>query len=328
MTRPPLAAAMMASDPARFLAASRLLIVTGKGGVGKTTVTAALALAAARSGLSSLVVEVEGKGGLAALFGAAPLVYRDGDLVDGVRGRTLTADRALVEYLGDHGMARVAKRLVRSGVLDIVATAAPGIKDILLLGKVKQLERSDPADVVILDTPAAGHAVTFLASPLGLLDAVRVGPIGTQARDVLDMLRDPARCRVVLVTVPEETPVREAVETAFQLEQRVGVSLGLVVVNGVYPSVDGLDLDPTATAAEAGIGLRPGDGEALTAAARFRRRRMALQAEHLGRLAVELPLSQVRLPFRFGAGLGPADLEVLARELRAQLTAPDVPSRR
>lgn len=322
------ATAATASDPAPFFAAFRLLIVTGKGGVGKTTVTAALALAAARSGLSSLVVEVEGRSGLAALFGADPLAYRDVDLAERVRGRTLTADQALVEYLGDHGLARVSKRLARSGVLDIVATAAPGIKDILLLGKVKQLERSDPADVIILDTPAAGHAITFLASPRGLLDAVRVGPIRTQARDVLDMLRDPARCRVVLVTVPEETPVRETIETAGQLEERVGASLGLVVVNGVYPSVEGLDFDPTSSAADTAVELRPGDAEALTAAARFRRQRMAMQAAHLGRLAVELPVPQVRLPFRFGGGLGRADLDVLARDLRAQLTGSGVPSRR
>ncbi len=159
-------------DPAQFFAASRLVIVAGKGGVGETTVSAALARAAARSGLSALIVEVEGKSGLANLFGREPLTYDEVTLSQGggpegasdIRGRMLTPDDALLEYLRDHGMSRISKRLVSSGALDVVATAAPGIKDILILGKVKQLERTGKADLLILDAPAAGHAITFLLS--------------------------------------------------------------------------------------------------------------------------------------------------------------------
>ena len=117
-----------------------------------------------------------------------------------------------------------------------------------MLGKVKQLERDGAADLLVLDAPAAGHAITFLQAARGLLDAVRVGPINTQAREVLEMLNDPARCQVVLVTLPEETPVNELIETAYSLEDKVGVSLGPVVVNGLYPEIDGLDADPSAAA--------------------------------------------------------------------------------
>src|SRR6185436_5738906 len=109
--------------------------------------------------------------------------------------------------------------------LDVVATAVPGIKDILVLGKVKQLERASDADVIIIDAPAAGHAITFLTSPRGLLDAVRLGPVRQQAEDVIELLSDPERCRVMLVTLPEETPVNELVDTAFALEDKVGVKL-------------------------------------------------------------------------------------------------------
>ncbi|MGH9185560.1 MAG: ArsA-related P-loop ATPase, partial [Acidimicrobiales bacterium] len=200
-------------DPAQFFAASRLFIVAGKGGVGKTTVTATLARAAARTGLDTLSVEVEGKSGLAAVFGREPLTYdevtlsaRRGSEGD-IRGRTITPDDALLEYLTDHGLSRISKRLLTSGAMDVVATAAPGIKDILILGKVKQLERAAAADLIVLDAPAAGHAITFLLAARSLLDAVRVGPINTQARDVLELLTDPARCEVLLVTLPEETPV-------------------------------------------------------------------------------------------------------------------------
>ncbi len=331
-------------DPASFLHASRVVIVAGKGGVGKTTVTAALARMAAREGLSTLVLEVEGKSGIAGLFEKAALTYDEvvlcpsGDGAAEVRGRTLTPDDALLEYLEDHGLKRVSRRLVATGAMDVVATAAPGIKDILLLGKVKQLERAGdagtvapdgtaPADLIVLDAPAAGHAISFLLSARGLLDAVRVGPVSTQARDVLELLTDPARCQVVLVTLPEETPVNELVETAFHLEDRVGVSLGPVVVNGVYPVLGDLDVDPVEAAASGDTTLRSGEGEALAAAAAFRSARQTLQAEQLGRLAEALPLPQLHLPFLFRSDLGLADVDLLADALRAAVIAVPEPSR-
>jgi anion-transporting ArsA/GET3 family ATPase len=290
-----------------------VIIVAGKGGVGKTTVSAALARVAARAGLDALIVEIEGKSGLAAAFGrATPLDYHEVVVADGVRARTLTPDDALIEYLEDHGMRRLSKRLISSGAIDVVATAAPGIKDILVLGKVKQLERGGAADLIVVDAPAAGHAVTFLASAHGLLDAVQVGPIRSQAQDVIDMLTDPARCQVMLVTLPEETPVNEVVETAFHLEDRVGVSLMGVVVNAMYSVVPGLDADPDEAAAEAGVFLRPHEAEALRAAAAFRSRRQALQAEQAERLAKALPLPQLPLPFLFSSEIGPGDVETLA----------------
>lgn len=316
-------------DPGRFFAAARLVIVAGKGGVGKTTVSAALARAGAMAGLSTLVIDVEGRSGLPAMFGRKALTYQEmvlapGDAASGVgdvRARALTPDEALLEYLRDHGLARISKRLVASGALDVVATAAPGIKDILLLGKVKQLERTEAADLIVLDAPAAGHAITFLTSASGLLDAVRVGPIQAQARDVLELLQDHRRCQVVLVTIPEETPVNEAAETAFHLEDRVGVALGPIVVNGMVPDIDGLDVDPHLAAEAAGVALRDGEVDALRAAGGFRAQRMALQHEQMQRLAEQLPLPQLRLPFLFSAALGPAEIDTLAQALLAEIGA-------
>jgi anion-transporting ArsA/GET3 family ATPase len=304
-------------DPAQFFAASRVLIVAGKGGVGKSTVSAALARAAARAGLATLIVEIEGKSGISGLFGRPPFGYEEAVLHPGggpegaadVRARLLTPDDALLEYLEDHGLHRVTRKLLSGGALDVVSTAVPGIRDILVLGKVKQLERSGVADLIVLDAPAAGHAITFLRSARGLLDAARVGPINTQAAEVLEMLTDPARCQVVLVTVPEETPVNELVDTAYSLEDEVGVSLGPVVVNGRYPVLDGLDADPATLL----TGARPPDGElaAMAEAAAFRRHRAALQAEQVQRLATTLPLPQLQLPFLFSTDLGPVELEQL-----------------
>ncbi len=316
-------------DPHRFCTQTRLVVVAGKGGVGKTTVSAALARMAARAGLSVLIVEVEGKTGLAAAFGAEDLEYHERVLDPGddqtgspeIRARALTPDNALVEYLEDHGLGRVSRKLSKSGAVDVVATAAPGIKDILILGKVKQLERSQAFDLIVLDAPAAGHAVSFLMSARSLLEIVRGGPLRTQAEDVLEMLTDPSRCRVMLVTLAEETPVNEVVETAFALEDRVGVDLAPVVVNGLYPVLEGLDADPDDAAAAAGVTLRPGEADVLRRAADFRFRRQDLQQEQLGRLASALPLPQLHLPSLFAVDLGPPQIDDLAQALAAGVEA-------
>jgi anion-transporting ArsA/GET3 family ATPase len=303
-------------DVSQFCSATRLLIVAGKGGVGKTTVTAALARMAAAAGLRALIVEVEGKSGIGNVFGRSELLtYEEVTLAERLTARTLTPDDALLEYLEEHGMKRISKRLAASGALDVVSTAVPGIKDILVLGKVKQLERAPQApDLIVLDAPAAGHAVTFLTSARGLLDAARVGPIRAQAQDVVDLLSDPARCQVILVTLPEETPVNEVVETAYKLEDRVGIKLGPLVVNGLYPRLEGLDAEPPADLPEA-------DRRALTEAAAFRRKRQDLQAEQLERLNDALPLPQLRLPFLFTPEVGPDELDVLADALAGQVAA-------
>lgn len=312
-------------DPAQFLAASRVLIVAGKGGVGKSTVSAAIARCAALAGLSTLIVEVEGKSGLSTLFGQPSFGYDEVVLSPGggprgaadVRARTLTPDDALLEYLHDHGLSRVSRRLISSGAVDLIATGAPGIRDILVLGKVKQIELSGEVDLIVVDAPAAGHAISFLRSARGLSDAVRVGPIAAQAEDVLEMLGDPARCQVLLVTLPEETPVNELVETGFTLEDEIGVKLGPVVVNAIYPDRPGLDVDPTAAASAVGATLQTGEADALRGAAAFRAARASLQREQLDRLAATLPLPQLHLPFLFSTDLGPEDVDALAEAIAA-----------
>lgn len=305
-------------DPQQFFAGSRLVIVAGKGGVGKTTVTAALAVAAATCGLRTLVIEVEGRSGLPLLVGGDELGYAPSVLrpategVAAVAGRAITPEKALVDYMDERGLGRLSHRLQRSGVLDVVATAAPGIDDLLVMGKVKQIERSGAYDLVIVDGPAAGHALTFLQSARGLADAVAVGPIATQARDVLELLGDPARCQVILVTLPEETPVNELVETAFALEDRVGISLGPLVVNGLVGAPEGLDVDPDDAARAAGTRLGPDDADALRRAAAFRRAVDARQRAEIERLRERLPLPQLHLPFVFTAGIGPTHVDALA----------------
>ncbi len=308
-------------DLERFCATSRVVIVAGKGGVGKTTVTAALSVAAARAGMSVLIVEVEGKSGLADCFAHEPLDYDETLLRPGVRARTLTPDDALVEYLEDHGLRRISRRLAHSGALEVVATAVPGMKDILVLGKVKQLERAGAADLIVIDAPAAGHAISFLLSAQGLLDAVHVGPVQKQAADVVELLTDPARCQVMLVTMPEETPVNELVETAFAVEDRAGVALGPIVVNGCVPPIAGLDARVVSnTDAPWTIDA---DAATLARAATFRVALEQRQHAQCERLAQLLPLPQIRLPSLFTAGIGPDEIDTLADAFTVGVAALD-----
>jgi len=314
-------------DSAQFLTAPRVTIVAGKGGVGKTTTAITMGVAASRVGLRALLIEVEGKSATSSLFGVGRIGYEEVELIPagsgegGLRTRTLTPDDALVEFLQDHGLKRISNRLVSSGALDMVVTATPGIKDVLILGKVKQLERAGVADVIIIDAPAAGHAISFLRSAQGLLDAVKVGLIESQAREVRELLSDPQRCQVILVTLPEETPVNELTETAFSLEDQVGIALGPVVVNGLYPTLEGLDIDPETAAAAQGALLQPGEADSLRIASDFRRERGALQAIQVDRLGRELPLPQMHLPFLFTSRITRDDIEGLAATLLDQIGA-------
>jgi anion-transporting ArsA/GET3 family ATPase len=303
-------------DVATFTAASHVLVVAGKGGVGKTTMSAALARMAAQAGKSVLIVELEGKSGITGAFGRpGDLGYEEVELAPGVRARRLTPDDALVEYLEDHGLRRVSKRLAHSGVLDVVATAIPGIRDVLVLGKVKQLERERAADLIVVDAPATGHAITFLTSAAGLVNAARGGPLRTQAQDVVDLLSDPARCRVLLVTLPEELPVSETIESAYTLEDKAGVQLGPVIVNACDPEPVGLAHTAAEVAAEAGVRVDSGHLAALEAARRFRLARHAVSAEQVERLRRELPLPQLVVPALDAPTIGPAETAVLADAL-------------
>jgi anion-transporting ArsA/GET3 family ATPase len=282
-------------DPLHFLSAARLTVVAGKGGVGKTTVTAVLARAAVRRGLRTLVLELDGKPALHALVGDVP-------------SQTITAGDALSEYLDTHGLKRVSRRLISSGVIDVVATAAPGIDDIVVLGKVKQLERSGDWDVILLDGPAAGHAITMLRAARGMLATVRGGPLRAQALDVAAMLGDPDRTQVVLVTLPETTPVNEMVETAYALEDKAGVHLGPVVVNAVDI---GDELDPSAAP----------EHSPMRAAAEFRNARRQLQRAECARLLDELALEQMHLPAHAGTALDATAIDLLAAGFDAAVGA-------
>ncbi|MGA0877926.1 MAG: ArsA-related P-loop ATPase [Ilumatobacteraceae bacterium] len=304
---------------------SRLLVVAGKGGVGKTTVTAAMARAAADTGLRVLVVTLDSRPGMIGLLGGDPhamcdyegvrLATKTGPKKTGsIHVRTITAAEALQDYLATQGMARLAKRLVSTGVVGVVSSAAPGIDDLLVLGKIKHLvtltgPQSDH-DLIILDGPAAGHAISFLQAPAAMAETVRGGPIRSQAIEVQAMLKDPERTRVVMVTLPETTPVNELLESTALLADTVGLTFAPVVVNGV-------DAAPDVTAlVESG---QVGDDN-LGQAARFRAARCALHAREVQRIDAAVTAGHFSLPHIATAAMTATHIQALGDSLRAQIS--------
>ena len=319
----------------------KILIVSGKGGVGKTTVAAALALVAARHGRKVCVAEVDRKGTLPKLFGTDKgSSYDAEELTPGVWGLTIIPEDALAEYLRvQYHMKRISKVFTSTHFVDYITTAAPGLKDILVLGKIWYLEQNRPGtggqgfDTIIVDAPAAGHMLTFLSAPSGLADAVRVGPIRRQAQWLVEMLEDPARTRVHLVTLAEEMPVTESLETSAALDGRLGIEQGPIFANGIYSRLLTTEeqealtriatTDPvkelSAEAEAVGLELEREDVEALLGYERFLASRRAIQGGYLKQLRKEADQQILELPFLFSAGLALPDIETLADVIEAEV---------
>jgi anion-transporting ArsA/GET3 family ATPase len=203
----------------------RLVLVTGKGGVGKSSVARLIALIAQAGGLKPLLVLFDEFGGDS----------------DGIEQVILLPDAVMLEYLETHGFGPLAQRLLKSGVIDAVSTAIPGIRDLLVLGKIKQLVNSGIYDLVLVDAPASGHLLSLLSSPEGLGAIAADGPIASQSADVIALLRDQELTGVVLVTLPEETPVQETSEVYTHLTTLLATNVLSCVVNRMPAMVDRRD---------------------------------------------------------------------------------------
>lgn len=315
------------------LLASNVVIVTGKGGVGKTTAAAALALCGAGSGRRTLLVEVEGRPSISSAFATPPFDYREREFRPGLLGVAIDPTDAVHEYLAlFYGLRGMGWLMQRSHALDFVTTAAPGLRDLLLVGKVYELEARRRADgrrqydLIIVDAPPTGRIVPFLSAPEAATDIVRAGPVRRQAGQIADMLHDARRTRAVLVTLPEETPVRETVEAAGALDA-AGIARGPVIVNQVAapPLTASLlaDLDQLGAAglrtraADAGARMSGRTAELALALAREHAERRAAQSLLVMDLAREVGGHVLGLPTATGAGS--ADLEILADVLALQV---------
>lgn len=229
------------SDPG-----TRLHVVTGKGGTGKTTVAAALALALAAGGRHVLLCEVEGRQGIASLFDVPPLPYAERRVALGpdhgeVYALAIDPEAALLEYLDMfYRLGRAGKVLDRFGVVDFATTIAPGLRDVLLTGKVYEAARQTRKhgrsyDAVVLDAPPTGRIGRFLNVNTDVAGIAKVGPVRNQAESIMRLLRSP-QTRVHLVTTLEEMPIQETIDGVEEL-RGIGLHLGGVVVNLVRGSV-------------------------------------------------------------------------------------------
>lgn len=299
-----------------FFPGIRLHVVTGKGGTGKTTVAAALAVALARDGGRVLVAEVEGRQGLAPVFGKGPLPHGETQVTTTAGGGSVSVlpvdpERALIEYLDlFYHLGRAGKVLQRMGAVDFVTTIAPGLRDVLLIGKVKEavVRRAGSGryyDAVILDAPPTGRIVRFLGATDEVAQIAKVGPIRSQSEQVMTMLRGDETA-IHLVTLLEEMPVQETVDGVDHLVA-AGLPVGAIVVNRVRSehlsapdlkkaAAGKLDVEAVgAVLADAGL-TEPGLAKVLAEEAAEHARRVALQQEmRADLLALGLPLYELPL---------------------------------
>ena len=309
----------------------RCLFFTGKGGVGKSTMAAATALLAARSGRRVLLIEVDAKGDIPAQFEQKAVGFTPREVYPGVRAMAMDTEASLREYLKVNLRVPVMGKLgPLARVLDFVAEAAPGVKEILTIGKImwevrESIEGRADHDIVIVDAAATGHIVSQLGAADAIQELVDVGPLRDQTRWLSELIADPLVTAVNVVTTPEEMPVTETIELVARLRAEVDVPLGAVIVNRVLPELFTHADEETFEAlrepeASALLTERAGRGavEVLDAArlAVSLRRTRALHLNEL-RETVELPLLYV--PYLFVRDHGLRVTRMVADALGAEL---------
>jgi anion-transporting ArsA/GET3 family ATPase len=216
----------------------KLLFVTGKGGVGKSTIAASLGLLAAEQGKRTLVCEVDAKGNLADFYEAGETAFAARELQPGLWAMSMNTEESLKEYLSlQLKIPLLAKIGPLARTFDFIANAAPGVKEILTIGKLTWEVRERHYDLVVVDAVATGHIVGQLTAPQAINELVQVGLVRGQTQWMLDILTDPTQTGVVIVSAPEEMPVAETIELAERLDAETDVDLAAIVVNRVLPEL-------------------------------------------------------------------------------------------
>jgi anion-transporting ArsA/GET3 family ATPase len=306
----------------------KLVFVTGKGGVGKTTVAAALAQLGAEHGKHVLACEVDAKGDLAALFEAAPTDFVPSEIAPGIASMSMDTEASLREYLKLHLRIPVVGRIgPLARAFDFVATAAPGVREILTVGKLCYEVRERHYDLVVVDAPASGHIIGQLAAPQAINDLVKVGLIRSQTDWMLEILSDAQKTGLVAVTTPEEMPVNETLELTKRVKEETTVQLSAVVVNRVLPELFGQREEEVfeqlrLPAAEAVLSERAGGSVApVLEAARLAVTMRRTGAGHLQRLQAGLPpdLPVLLLPELFTRTHGLRTTHQMAQSLGEEL---------
>jgi anion-transporting ArsA/GET3 family ATPase len=306
----------------------KLVFVTGKGGVGKTTVASALALFASQRGKRVLVCEVDAKGEVARFYEAPPTGFAEKELLPGLFVMTMDTEASLREYLKLQLRIPVVGRIgPLAKAFDFVATAAPGVREILTVGKLCYEVRERHYDLVIVDAPASGHIVGQLAAPQAINDLVKVGLIRSQTDWMLDILSDPTQTGLIAVCTPEEMPVSETIELAVRVREETTVTMSAVVVNRVLPELFGRQEelvfdalsspDPSEKLAE----LVGGDPGPVLDAARLAVTMRRTRSTHLERLreGIDPAVPLLYLPYLFTRSHGLRTTRQVAASLGEEL---------
>ena len=304
-----------------LLVDKRLIVVTGKGGVGRTTVAAALGLAAARAGRRTMVAEVAQQERMSRVFRSQGVGYSETELADNFWAMSVEPHRALDEYLGQQ-VGPLSGLLFNNRIFEYFVAAAPGVRELTTIGKVWELSQTHrrshavPYDLVILDAPASGHGLALLQAPRTFGDIARVGPIRRRADMIDEFLRDPRITGVVSVALPQEMPVNETIEFRRKLEDEMGIHTDAVIVNQLLPERFTGD-DAERIEAVNGNHGSPDVAAALRAALSEHRRSRG-QRQQLRRLKKEVG-EVITLPFLWEPELGIDDFERLGGELERKL---------
>jgi anion-transporting ArsA/GET3 family ATPase len=295
----------------------RLVIVTGKGGVGKSTVALALGLAAAQEGRRTIVCEVSSQEHTSRVFHRAEVGFHEVEMADNLWAISIDPDQAMREYVLLQLKVRAMRDLLfRSRIFTYLAAATPGLRELVTIGKIwevaqpdRKVKRGHKYDLVIVDAPATGGGVGFLQTPRTFANIARVGPIKAQAEALEAFIVNHRKTGVAIVALPEEMPVNETVVLERQLNEEVDVAVDRVYMNGLYPErFSRPDLDRLESAG----GKAEGPLRAAYRAALSESRRAAAHREQLARL-VELVTPPVRtLPFLFVPELGVEEIRKLA----------------
>ncbi|MGH9274939.1 MAG: ArsA family ATPase [Acidimicrobiales bacterium] len=305
----------------------KLLFVTGKGGVGKTTIAASLALLAAQHGKRTLVGEIDAKGNLADFYETGPTSFKEREVSPGLWAMSMDTEESLKEYLSLQLKVPFIARLgPLARTFDFVANAAPGVKEILTIGKFLWEVRERSYDLVVVDAVATGHITGQLAAPQAIQELVQVGMVRDQTGWMLDILGDPAQTGVVIVSAPEEMPVNETLELAERLRTETVVDLAAVVANRVLPELfgraeeevfDRLTELPDEVFADA-VG---GPARQLLAGAQLAVTLRRTRGVHLARLRSELPAGTPLLyvPYLFQRSHGARATSQVAAHLGEEL---------
>ena len=306
----------------------RLLFVTGKGGVGKSTIASSLALLAAEQGRRTLVCEVDAKGNLADFYGVSPLRFDPTAVTDNLFAMAMDTEESLKEYLKLQLKLPLIMRLgPLAKTLDFVATAAPGVKEILTVGKLAYEVRERNYDLVVVDASATGHVVGQLASPVAMNDLVRVGVVRQQTEWMLELLTDPATTGVVVVATPEEMPVNESLELIGRLRSETDIDVAAVIANRVLPELFGrgeaevFDELDGAKGRAAMTGLTDKSVEIVLDAAALAVSLRRSRAAHLNDLRDRLPegIPLINVPYVFARSHGMRTTRQIAEHLGEEI---------